>query len=129
MAEICYGVVGDKEVTGSEEQSSRAARRKRMEIRKFKYVPSVGNDNIGFKKPKLTVLPESISRSYSLKDDRAGGGFFDGESNAKFGVASVCGRRREMEDAVAIHPSFIEGVNAHYFGVYDGHGCSHVCIM
>ncbi|XP_076920909.1 putative protein phosphatase 2C 24 [Bidens hawaiensis] len=132
MAELCYGVVGEKEVTGtSEESSSRAARRKRMEIRKFKHVPSVavGNDNInnGFKKPKLTVLPESISRGYS---DRAGGGCVDGESNPKFGVASVCGQRREMEDAVAIHPSFLEDdnrkVNAHYFGVYDGHGCSHV---
>ncbi|KAL4295383.1 hypothetical protein GQ457_12G028420 [Hibiscus cannabinus] len=50
----------------------------------------------------------------------------------KFGVASVCGRRRDMEDAVAIHPSFhcqgqeTAAVGFHYFGVYDGHGCSHV---
>ncbi|GMJ10737.1 hypothetical protein HRI_004742900 [Hibiscus trionum] len=50
----------------------------------------------------------------------------------KFGVASVCGRRRDMEDAVAIHPSFrcqgqeSAAVGFHYFGVYDGHGCSHV---
>lgn len=49
----------------------------------------------------------------------------------KFGFASVCGRRRDMEDAVAIHPSFcqIEKENSgelHYFAVYDGHGCSHV---
>ncbi|PIN19927.1 Serine/threonine protein phosphatase [Handroanthus impetiginosus] len=49
----------------------------------------------------------------------------------KFGMTSVCGRRREMEDAVAIHPSFC-GMNnncptgLHFFGVYDGHGCSHV---
>lgn len=49
----------------------------------------------------------------------------------KFGVASVCGRRREMEDAVAIHPSFCRrdletSTELHYYGVYDGHGCSHV---
>lgn len=49
----------------------------------------------------------------------------------KFGFASVCGRRRDMEDAVAIHPSFcqMEQGNSgklHYFAVYDGHGCSHV---
>ncbi|VVB01872.1 unnamed protein product [Arabis nemorensis] len=48
----------------------------------------------------------------------------------RYGVSSVCGRRREMEDAVAIHPSFSSPKNSdysqHYFGVYDGHGCSHV---
>ncbi|KAE8693083.1 putative protein phosphatase 2C 24 [Hibiscus syriacus] len=54
------------------------------------------------------------------------------EINPKFGVASVCGRRRDMEDAVAIRPSFhrqgqeSSAVGFHYFGVYDGHGCSHV---
>lgn len=53
----------------------------------------------------------------------------------KYGVTSVCGRRREMEDAIAIHPSFCKQnihsptatpSNLHFFGVYDGHGCSHV---
>ncbi|KAI7732826.1 hypothetical protein M8C21_020226 [Ambrosia artemisiifolia] len=57
--------------------------------------------------------------------------FVDGEKAPKFGVASVCGRRRDMEDAVAIHPSFLtinddQTSNMHYFAVYDGHGCSHV---
>ncbi|KAF5797211.1 putative protein-serine/threonine phosphatase [Helianthus annuus] len=52
-----------------------------------------------------------------------------GSAVPKFGVASVCGRRRDMEDAVAIHPSFLttdQNCYLHYFGVYDGHGCSHV---
>lgn len=49
----------------------------------------------------------------------------------KFGMTSVCGRRRDMEDAVAIHPSFCRRdsqipTGFHFFGVYDGHGCSHV---
>ncbi|KAD6119791.1 hypothetical protein R6Q59_025797 [Mikania micrantha] len=57
--------------------------------------------------------------------------FVGAEMMPKFGVASVCGRRRDMEDAVAIHPSFLTGDDdrtsgLHYFGVYDGHGCSHV---
>ncbi|KAL8235282.1 hypothetical protein R6Q59_021382 [Mikania micrantha] len=59
-----------------------------------------------------------------------------------FGFHSVCGRRPEMEDAVASVPQFmkipvkmlvgdhvIDGINsnlneltAHFFGVYDGHG-------
>lgn len=48
-----------------------------------------------------------------------------------FGMTSVCGRRRDMEDAVAIHPSFSrrsgpDAADFHFFGVYDGHGCSHV---
>lgn len=49
----------------------------------------------------------------------------------KFGMTSVCGRRRDMEDAVAIHSCFSQGnakspSNLHFYGVYDGHGCSHV---
>ncbi|XP_010543770.1 PREDICTED: protein phosphatase 2C 37 isoform X2 [Tarenaya hassleriana] len=46
----------------------------------------------------------------------------------KFGMTSVCGRRRDMEDAVSIHPSFhrIHSDDLHFFGVFDGHGCSHV---
>ncbi|KAJ4957679.1 hypothetical protein NE237_024790 [Protea cynaroides] len=49
----------------------------------------------------------------------------------KYGMAFVCGWRRDMEDAVAIHPSFCRRDSLfpsglHFFGVYDGHGCSHV---
>jgi protein phosphatase 2C len=43
----------------------------------------------------------------------------------RYGTMSVCGRRRDMEDAVSIRPDFIQ--NRHFFGVFDGHGCSHVC--
>ncbi|KAL1201998.1 Protein phosphatase 2C 3 [Cardamine amara subsp. amara] len=52
----------------------------------------------------------------------------------RYGIASVCGRRRDMEDAVATHPSFVRKQTEnsrtrwHYFGVYDGHGCSHVAL-
>ena len=45
----------------------------------------------------------------------------------RYGVSSVCGRRREMEDAVSIRPDFLPGASKHhFFGVFDGHGCSHV---
>lgn len=136
MAEICYG---------KEASSSRVARRKRMEMRKVKFVSGVSNDN-GFKRSRLSISPASFSRGdndavencrYSdIKSEVStscsplgSGGFVDTESFPKFGVASVCGRRREMEDAVAIHPSFLDDQtsNMDYFGVYDGHGCSHVC--
>uniref|UniRef100_A0A7N0TT37 protein-serine/threonine phosphatase n=1 Tax=Kalanchoe fedtschenkoi TaxID=63787 RepID=A0A7N0TT37_KALFE len=46
---------------------------------------------------------------------------------AKFGFTSVCGRRRDMEDAVSIRPRFLgPNQDCHFFGVFDGHGCSHV---
>jgi protein phosphatase 2C len=47
----------------------------------------------------------------------------------RYGVSSVCGRRREMEDAVSVRPDFLTGSSSsrsHFFGVFDGHGCSHV---
>ena len=63
-----------------------------------------------------------------------------------YGFISLCGRRPEMEDAVATVPRFlkipiqmligdrvIDGINkcfnqqmTHFFGVYDGHGGSQV---
>lgn len=57
------------------------------------------------------------------------------------GMVSLCGRRREMEDAVVSKDSFVklpcnevggcdaaglEATPLHYFGVYDGHGGSQV---
>ncbi|RAL36961.1 hypothetical protein DM860_003883 [Cuscuta australis] len=51
----------------------------------------------------------------------------------RFGLTSVCGRRRDMEDAVAVHPYSLRrnhdnSKRFHFFGVYDGHGCSHVAM-
>lgn len=56
----------------------------------------------------------------------------------RWGVNSVCGKRPEMEDAVAVIPGFLQiqthvlmdtvtdqfpdQVLVHFFGVYDGHG-------
>ncbi|XP_066312892.1 LOW QUALITY PROTEIN: probable protein phosphatase 2C 9 [Miscanthus floridulus] len=48
----------------------------------------------------------------------------------RYGVTSVCGRRREMEDTVSIRPDFLPGTSKqHFFGVFDGHGCSHVATI
>lgn len=60
------------------------------------------------------------------------------------GFTSICGRRPEMEDALAVVPRLMQipiemleddnrnlnGINktAHFFGVYDGHGGSQVCL-
>lgn len=49
----------------------------------------------------------------------------------KYGLTSVCGMRRDMEDAVSIQSFFSREQprapqDLHFFGVFDGHGCSHV---
>ncbi|ESW13847.1 hypothetical protein PHAVU_008G231200 [Phaseolus vulgaris] len=57
------------------------------------------------------------------------------EESPRYGVTSVCGRRRDMEDAVSVHPSFClenrdeDQKGFHFFAVFDGHGCSHVASM
>lgn len=50
-----------------------------------------------------------------------------------YGMTSVCGRRRDMEDAVSVRSDFLRRYcelygRHHFFGVYDGHGCSHVAV-
>ncbi|XP_028757125.1 probable protein phosphatase 2C 24 [Neltuma alba] len=156
MAEICCGVVSESDASGACQPSSREARRRRMEIRRFKVVE--GEE----KRPKLRLAPHSLSRDCEnavencatdiekalaflspnpgkseTRDKQTSGDSFDptyspvpASPYPKFGVASVCGRRRDMEDAVAVHPWFCGDHQAsgefHYFGVYDGHGCSHV---
>ncbi|XP_071719588.1 probable protein phosphatase 2C 24 [Rutidosis leptorrhynchoides] len=141
MAEIC---LREKETSTCTDSNTRAARRKRMEIRRVKYVTGVSATVVdhrkGMKKPKFSISTASSSRepndvvdncSYSeLKLENGDKSDFVNECIPKFGAASVCGRRREMEDSVAIHPWFLDEdtqtSNIHYFGVYDGHGCSHV---
>lgn len=173
MAEICCGVVSESEATTSCETSSRTARRRRMEIRRFKFVTGVvasdTEENERPKRQKLEAYPTSFSRDWenalencvsdegemrdqqqtkvengrskrkdvvlpseSLSTLPLTTASLDPNSNPKYGVSSVCGRRRDMEDAVAVHPSFFRqnfetaADELHYFGVYDGHGCSHV---
>lgn len=54
------------------------------------------------------------------------------QDRPKFGATSVRGRRREMEDSVSIHPFLCgtgkESGEFHFYGVFDGHGCSHVAM-
>ncbi|XP_059429847.1 probable protein phosphatase 2C 24 [Corylus avellana] len=170
MADICCGVVSESEASTPCEQSSRAARRRRMEIRRFKFVSGVSSPETenGPKRQKVEVYSRdcwnavensdseeekqvlvadtgrSESKDISISNQSSNKSISTGSLSPstpvvpeasreypKFGVASVCGRRRDMEDAVAIHPSFCRrdaetATELHYFGVYDGHGCSHV---
>ena len=48
----------------------------------------------------------------------------------KHRATSVAGRSREMEDAVSVREAFavgeVDGGRCDFYGVFDGHGCSHV---
>lgn len=53
------------------------------------------------------------------------------EGEVVYGTMSVTGRSREMEDAVGVRtplcrPETTRGRPVHFFGVFDGHGGSHV---
>lgn len=104
MAEICCEVEAgsDRKEEGA---GSRAARRRRMEIRRLRVV---AEEEAAAKRRRLEADEEDAGRGPA----------------PRYGVTSVCGRRRDMEDAVVARPGFIHG--HHYFGVFDGHGCSHV---
>lgn len=108
MAEICCEVAaaGSSDQKGEcvAEAGSRAARRRRMELRRLRVVA----EDQAAKRRRLEGDDEDALRGPA----------------PRFGVTSVCGRRRDMEDAVTTRPGFIQG--HHFFGVFDGHGCSHV---
>ncbi|GLT75454.1 hypothetical protein SLA2020_471770 [Shorea laevis] len=174
MAGICCGVVGESEPTAPVEPSSRASRRRRLEVRPFNFVADVAvrlpleNSN---KRQKLDLFPTSSPRdcdnavencdsneqiNLAEQNEESKENGFDSNETVdlcanpepvkgeveqvaeesewpKFGMTSVCGRRRDMEDTVSIHPFFCESnrqisPGIHFFGVFDGHGCSHVAM-
>ena len=108
MAEICCEVAAgspDRKGECAGDAGGRAARRRRMEIRRLR-----------------VVAEEQAAKRRRLEGDEEEEGARG--PAPRYGVTSVCGRRRDMEDAVTTRPGFIQG--HHFFGVFDGHGCSHV---
>lgn len=156
---MCCGVnIAETEATTPVEPSSESARRRRMEIHQFRFVPTdvaaATQEKNGRKRHKIDKvidnnkrqkLESSVTISLAVTDERNENEVLDlSESGSqsveiepdlpKYGMTSVCGRRRDMEDAVSIHPLFCKensenSSNLHFFGVYDGHGCSHVNIL
>lgn len=93
-------------VSTVEAQKSKTSRRRRLEIQRLK-------------------------TTYQGTENGVVGGITNGEEEhtcGPHGAVSVMGRRREMEDAVALEKDFVEidFKKYDYFGVYDGHGGSHV---
>ncbi|CAH9109251.1 unnamed protein product [Cuscuta epithymum] len=156
MAGICCGFLNQSSVSSSSsscETSSRSARRRRPEIGKIELVSGVAPPETEnrLKRPRLEMCSSSGSSSRPCCNVVNNSEGSDAEETAvnrkpglilssltsgllpKFGVASFCGRRRDMEDAVAIHPWLCpkdreNNTELHYFAVYDGHGCSHVAM-
>ncbi|KAG1365836.1 putative protein phosphatase 2C 24 [Cocos nucifera] len=163
------------------EPRSRAARRRRMEIRRFKFIASSeevapADEELSRKRRRLHcsaspkvlrkgpdegAVEERVDRcngtENTLSSDAdassgpeapqakaVGSGPSDlgpryvavgsGPSDLcpRYGMTTVRGRRREMEDAVSMRPDFLRRCDLydrhHFFGVYDGHGCSHVAV-
>ncbi|KAL8232027.1 hypothetical protein R6Q57_001805 [Mikania cordata] len=139
MAGMCCGVVGETETQSTVEPSGgRQARRRQMEIHQLKFLASdvvAPPPDSSKKRRKVESLvqpcgkkrvgcssetnPCKLSSDPVIKT-------VDDEVESRFGVTTVCGRRRDMEDVVAVKPSFSSDLN--FYGVYDGHGCSHVAM-
>ncbi|KAE8712229.1 putative protein phosphatase 2C 78 [Hibiscus syriacus] len=92
MADICCGVMSEGEEPAPCQPTSRQARSRRITFRRFKFV--------GFTSSEA----ENRRKRRNLQANEAACAL--DQSYPKFGVASACGRRRDMEDAVFIHPSF-----------------------
>lgn len=153
MAEICCGVVGEGDTPTPMEPSSRPSARRSLDMLPLKFMANmpIPPPEASRKRQKLDLCvsppPErEVENAVETCQDRVGGPQEEEsegsvipvrledevvvvDESPKYGVTSVCGRRRDMEDAVSVRPSFSEEKGVHFFGVYDGHGCSHVATM
>ncbi|CAL1374575.1 unnamed protein product [Linum trigynum] len=160
MAGICCGFVGESDATAPVEPSTKASRRRRLDLRTFSLAADLSAASDATSRKQRKLVPSAGASSSSAPRDcqnavensrpcGGGGGDLEGKERevrnsveiesalkpevscavptAKFGLTSVCGRRRDMEDAVTVQTSFgREGTS--FFGVFDGHGCSHVAM-
>ncbi|RWW11023.1 hypothetical protein GW17_00025397 [Ensete ventricosum] len=122
MAEICCDVVTKAEPLAAPCSRSPPADRPRRMGRRFKFVAGA---------EALALTKEMDGKRQRFGCPRS----VPGLEPPKYGMMAVCGRRREMEDAVSIRPNFVGRAcgaaarNFNFFGVYDGHGCSHVAAL
>ncbi|XP_020590206.1 probable protein phosphatase 2C 24 [Phalaenopsis equestris] len=137
MAEICLEITGIEATAAATattmkpcEKDTQAARRRRMQIRRLRCIAGVESMarpvdlNRKRQRPDISVVPtvESFKKDSDEEEEAAS------VRSPRYGMTSVCGLRREMEDAVSIWPDYLKacGGKHSFFGVFDGHGCSHV---
>ncbi|XP_003577991.1 probable protein phosphatase 2C 68 [Brachypodium distachyon] len=127
MAQVCCDTAV---VVGAEAEArarARAGRRRR----------AAGDAATGRWKVAPEVPQGAEEAAAATRKRRAAGA--EAGAAKRHGVASVAGRRREMEDAVSVREAFAaapaeeeeEGkepgkAGRDFYGVFDGHGCSHV---
>lgn len=114
-----------------------------MEIRRFKLIANASSGVINVKRFKMSngvdVAGHGHDEATECRETVAVGSLpslvfeVGGEGDEpcpEHGLVSICGRRREMEDAVAVMPAFVAGNDGvyHFFGVYDGHGGSQTAL-
>ncbi|KMZ62216.1 Protein phosphatase 2C [Zostera marina] len=110
MAEIVVAESVESDAGVAEgELKSRAARKRRMDLRKLRTA--------------FNGIQKKMRRAESNESQPPGERMCPG-----YGMTSMCGRRKEMEDAVSILPRFCPKLGYHFFAVFDGHGCSHVAV-
>ncbi|KAK9061155.1 hypothetical protein SSX86_018335 [Deinandra increscens subsp. villosa] len=154
MAGMCCGVVGETKTPSTVEPSGGGqGRRRRMEIQQLKLFAAAAS-NVVMPLPKKnhskrrkvegietiessggdTALPKEVGSSggCGASSEASREEVLDKE-DSRFGLTVVCGRRRDLEDAVAVKPSLCKtkspsSDDLHFYGVYDGHGCSHVAM-
>ncbi|KAL2317189.1 hypothetical protein Fmac_031065 [Flemingia macrophylla] len=142
MAGICCGVVGEAGETPSPmEPTSRPSARRSIDRLPLKYIADVAvpppESSRKRQKLDLSASPRECQNAVQSSQSKADSPskiptLLNNSSECpRYGVTSVCGRRRDMEDAVSVHPSFSarDEKRFHFFAVFDGHGCSHVATM
>ncbi|XP_050385950.1 probable protein phosphatase 2C 8 [Argentina anserina] len=113
--------------------------RRRLRVRRLKYtcrrkIPLDQEHGSGDRQTEkddgssMKIL--SVSFSAASENDSVllsyGGEVSEGSGRSSYGVISVVGRRREMEDAVSAEVGFAVDGKYDFYGVYDGHGGSAV---
>lgn len=138
MAEICCQEAKSTPATVATVSASAAAaavassvmdrRRRRLEMKRFRLASDLEESAAEYARAgKRQRLARTASGS--CPDAGSAAASQDPDRCPRYGFSSVCGRRREMEDAVSVRPDFLPGstgTRSHFFGVFDGHGCSHV---
>jgi protein phosphatase 2C len=127
MAEICCD---EAKSTPASAVTALTSRRPRVELGgagACRPTPAAGEDGSGGKRRRVACAAPGRSCR------RLAAAGFGSRWWPRYGVTSVCGLRREMEDAVSIRLDFLHGGASssgkhHFFGVFDGHGCCHVCV-
>ncbi|XP_068640402.1 probable protein phosphatase 2C 68 [Aristolochia californica] len=148
MAEICVNMARDD----SSPEKCREARRRRIEVRRagLELVENWSGERWRYESDR----PGGVKRNRtdgSSSSATPGGSESAAPENllvrttssqppvfdlsAAYGVVSLSGRSRDMEDAVSVGTDFLRSMDRdpcfpmHFFGVFDGHGGAHVAML